>query len=680
MPVYTDVADNLIGYAVNVARFSAEERRFALQTLRQLERDLTKELRAVDPTGVGRTRYQQKRLETLLKQTRVTIRNAYGAISRKVDKDMIELSELTAESMVDLTNAAVGFDVMTTATPPTLLRQIATDTLIEGSKSRDWWARQAGDTRFRFENAMRDGVLRGETIQQLGKRARDVMPTSRRNAEALARTVTINVSNEAALRTFQENDDVIEAIEWVSTLDSRTTDICRALDGLKWTIEGYKPIGHDKVFPGATAHWACRSTQVPVIKEEERLPPSKRKGANKVGTRASKPDGTRGGQVSADLDYESWLRRRTKAEQLKILGPGRYQLWKTGKLTQRDFTDNLNRPLTLAELKEKLKIAKRPKPRPKKPKPVIPPKIDNPKPPTKKAEKTLTQAEIGRQRVAGLARPIDDTNGPALLAHFQQIGRMTKALPEEARSIAKEIDQIKREHLERPLAEYVAKKDEVKTALSDAKKRLNKLNKEWRAEIKEIHDELFSGDSTPAMKYAIDRVQFQIHKRRGSYAIRDRAIQRTARFAQMFGNWLPPSLKFVSKRKRRAYAHKTLKKIDIGGGSETTVFHEIGHHVEFSDKGIEAAAQAFRDSRATSSTPQTLRKLTGNPRYPLSEKALPDDFLDPYVGKVYSDGATEVVSMGLEQFADLKRLENFAANHPEHFEFMLGIIRAKRYE
>jgi hypothetical protein len=60
-------------------------------------------------------------------------------------------------------------------------------------------------------------------------------------------------------------------VQWVSTLDSRTTEICIALDGLQWTLPDYEPIGHKVDFPGAIAHWGCRSTQIAVVKSWEEL-------------------------------------------------------------------------------------------------------------------------------------------------------------------------------------------------------------------------------------------------------------------------------------------------------------------------------------------------------------------------------------------------------------------------
>jgi hypothetical protein len=140
----------------------------------------------------------------------------------------------------------------------------------------------------------------------------------------------------------------VRGVQWISTLDSRTTKICQALDGLTWDLD-LKPIGHNHVFPGATAHWGCRSTQVPLLKDWNELITDKRVAAAlnafDKGTRASI-----GGQVPDTTSYQSWLEKRTPDQQLEILGKGRYEMFKQGKMNLVDMIDQTNNPRTLAQL------------------------------------------------------------------------------------------------------------------------------------------------------------------------------------------------------------------------------------------------------------------------------------------------------------------------------------------
>jgi hypothetical protein len=57
--------------------------------------------------------------------------------------------------------------------------------------------------------------------------------------------------------------------------------------------------------------------------------------------------------------------------------------------------------------------------------------------------------------------------------------------------------------------------------------------------------------------------------------------------------------------------------------------------------------------------------------------AYPGNWINPYVGKVYDDyPSTEVVSMGLEQFASPRAMAQFYLKDKEHFALTLGIIES----
>jgi predicted ABC-type ATPase len=171
------------------------------------------------------------------------------------------------------------------------------------------------------------------------------------------------VSNTARLWLSAPNQVVIEGIQWVSTLDDRTTLICIALDGLRWdypedgsaAYADMVPIDHDKEFPGPTAHWNCRSTQVPVTYSWEEMAAAH--GNSKQGKMAWEvPEGQRAamdGQVSAETTYGDWLAEQSEERQDEILGEGAARLWRAGAIDAEQLTDPANRVLSLAELEEK---------------------------------------------------------------------------------------------------------------------------------------------------------------------------------------------------------------------------------------------------------------------------------------------------------------------------------------
>ena len=384
MALADDIHEAITDRAVLLERAKAGVLRNVYATLRQLERELIADLAGNGPTEV-RTAYQRARLEALLKQTRKTIRANFGKIAVQQRKDLKQVAKTQSEFVLAEINAKVGVDIATVALAPEQLTTIASNAVFGGS-GKDWWKRQGDQLHRRFGDAVRQGMLRGETTPQIIKRVRGsraagyadgigLRTTVPKQAETLVRTSVQNVSNQATLTAYGNNQDVIKGVQWTATLDGRTTDICMALHGLEWRYNQAGkliPVGHDKEFPGPIAHWNCRSTQVPVVKsyrelsQEGAIPTGGRRtnigsltnkelraagyskgeiAVAKRGMRASMD-----GYVARDLTFDSWLKKKGVRFQNQMLGPGRAELWRSGKITLRDLIDQKGRPLTLAEL------------------------------------------------------------------------------------------------------------------------------------------------------------------------------------------------------------------------------------------------------------------------------------------------------------------------------------------
>lgn len=123
----------------------------------------------------------------------------------------------------------------------------------------------------------------------------------------------------------------------------------------------------------------------------------------------------------------------------------------------------------------------------------------------------------------------------------------------------------------------------------------------------------------------------------------------------------------------RAFARgKTLIAVQ-GSFNKETLFHECGHLAEAWDMSSQAACLQFVRDRAKGDL-VSLKKLTGG-SYRSNERAYPDDFYHPYVGKYYSHGASEVFSMGLQCLSNPQCLALLAEKDPEHFNLTIGICR-----
>ncbi|MCA9550549.1 MAG: hypothetical protein KC933_10975 [Myxococcales bacterium] len=119
--------------------------------------------------------------------------------------------------------------------------------------------------------------------------------------------------------------------------------------------------------------------------------------------------------------------------------------------------------------------------------------------------------------------------------------------------------------------------------------------------------------------------------------------------------------------------------VDVGDHPEaSTIFHELGHAVEFAQPTVASALITWREARARKAGFEgkllRLRDVHPGVGYGPSERAVPDHFVSDYVGKVYDTGATEVLAMGLEHFASGARMAQLYERDPEHFLLVLGLL------
>lgn len=165
-----------------------------------------------------------------------------------------------------------------------------------------------------------------------------VLSTTERSIEALVRTAVQHVSNSARDATWFANEDIVEGVRFIATLDSRTTVLCASLDQRVFGLnEGPRP----------PLHIRCRSTTVPEMKESVKL----------IGVTSRASKGSEGGtQVPGAQSYYTWLKGQPASFQDSAIGPTRGRLLRNGGLSAEEFARlNLGRnfePLTLDEMRK----------------------------------------------------------------------------------------------------------------------------------------------------------------------------------------------------------------------------------------------------------------------------------------------------------------------------------------
>ena len=164
------IADEIRRHAISLARYSEHERQSIFRMLNRLFGQLRNDLQDSDIT-VGRTRDQRRQLELLFKQVRSTIATSYEGIGKRTEAGLKSLAELEGEWAVSMLNKSLGVKFVTmTPTTAEQLAAIASETLIEGAPSAEWWSRQSDKLLNSFKDQIRQGWTRGETLDQLMER------------------------------------------------------------------------------------------------------------------------------------------------------------------------------------------------------------------------------------------------------------------------------------------------------------------------------------------------------------------------------------------------------------------------------------------------------------------------------------------------------------------------------
>jgi SPP1 gp7 family putative phage head morphogenesis protein len=323
--------------------------------LKEIDRSIRERLTRTDLTD-----YTAARLERMLREVDSLLLGIFNSFSDKLNLDLIDIANYEAEfEATSLTRAApvgVSFDAAVPGAAA-IRAAILTNPLSvrdsDGGKLlKSFIDGFATTERQRITGAIRQGFFEGQTNFQIIKNIRGtkalqyndgILAITNRNASAVVRTAVQHVATQARMETLKENSDVVLAVEWVSTLDSKTTAVCRSLDGHRYPLrEGPRP----------PIHINCRSTVVAVTRFSDLFG----KGSTRASIGRAGPQ-----QVRADLSYYDWLKQQPAAFQDMAIGPVRAKLLRGGGLSIERFSelqlDRNFKALTLTEMKKLEPIA-----------------------------------------------------------------------------------------------------------------------------------------------------------------------------------------------------------------------------------------------------------------------------------------------------------------------------------
>ena len=291
--ILAQLKESLDGWAGDSTEITSTE----LQGIAELQSQfVTDELRKALPAGVTRSNVNTVEISPQFAQSVVT-----------TDPTQINVVALSDDLFAAVNGAPQTFS-LTAA-------QGATITLPNGEVVSKAFRGIATSQSERFSQVVRNGLLTGETTPDIAKRligslqfgeeAKTVGQLAAAGGQAtqvadnqiltLIRTSINQVANTASQQVYEANQDITQKYRYIATLDTRTSAICRALDGREFEY-GKGPM--------PPQHFNCRSTTVPVINYKElgfNPPPPAR--------RASMD-----GQVPADTTYGKWLKDKMPGE------------------------------------------------------------------------------------------------------------------------------------------------------------------------------------------------------------------------------------------------------------------------------------------------------------------------------------------------------------------------------
>lgn len=352
-PVNTTLRDAQIDHAVNLRAFSNNVVRRIIAILNRADTGIFTDL-VVKMARLTPDNFTIKRLEAMLEGVRTLNRDAFAEIDTALRAELRGLTQL---------EVAFQQGMLAKNLPPVVdVARVDLDQVYAAAMSRpfqgallsDFIKDQEAYKAKLIRRTIADGYVQGKATDTIVRELRGtkaaayrdgVLEVSRRETAAIVRTAISHTSQFAKDRVADANEDILGKLQWLSTLDSKTTPECQVRDNKLYTLKR-EPIDHDYPWgagPGRL-HWQCRSTYAMLTKSWRELGIDAEEFS--PGDRAAMD-----GSVPADTDYEEWLKRQTAERQDAILGPTRGALLRTGKLTLDDMRDSWGKELTLEQLR-----------------------------------------------------------------------------------------------------------------------------------------------------------------------------------------------------------------------------------------------------------------------------------------------------------------------------------------
>lgn len=350
--------DETVAHSDSLQKYSLGVVRRMISLLNRVDAELSAALvMALD--SMPAESYTVERMELLLGSVRTLNAAAYDRVSSELSDDLLELAGYATSWQSDTFAMALPKVVQVYHPIVSVTAEqayaAAMSRPFQGRLLRDWGKDLAAGRMAVIRNSIRDGYLQGKTVADIVRGIRGTkteafadgfLNRSRHDLASVVRSAVMHTASTAREQFYQANESIVKALQWTSTLDTKTSAPCRIRDHKNYTADTKKPIGHKVPWlqgPGKL-HWNCRSTETPVTKSwrELGIPVDEMT----PGERASMD-----GAVPADTNYLDWISRQSAARQERVLGPIRYRMIQSGEIKMGDLYTPSGEFKTIDQLK-----------------------------------------------------------------------------------------------------------------------------------------------------------------------------------------------------------------------------------------------------------------------------------------------------------------------------------------
>lgn len=218
-------------------------------------------------------------------------------------KQLIDLTELLAGTYVDAYHRTLfeiekgtGFRTSFARVDERTLETVINKKWLGSDYSSRIWDNKTKLLR-ELETNLAQSFIRGDSLEKTTKLVQERMGVSYSRAEALVRTENAHILAESTFTGYEESG-VVKKYQFLATMDSRTSRICRGMDGKVFKLSekasgiNYPPL-----------HVRCRSTTTAYFDDD--VP----------GTRIVKGDDGEAYYIPDDMTYEKWAEQRANQTQ-----------------------------------------------------------------------------------------------------------------------------------------------------------------------------------------------------------------------------------------------------------------------------------------------------------------------------------------------------------------------------